>query len=207
MASRTQKQNAPLPVPPRRQPSVPLLLLLAFGLGVGTTWLVMRRSSHAPAQPEIESFLPKSAAPAAAGSPFASAPAALPPNVSQLSPVDAARTLGNWNYDRQNWPHAIEHYEEAIARGADNPDVRTDLGNCYRFLGQPEKALAQYEIAQKQNPMHENSLFNQISLFDDLLHDRTRGDAAARDFLERFSQSPQAAAVRQRPQGGATPPK
>jgi hypothetical protein len=32
--------------------------------------------------------------------------------------------------DRQNWAHAIEHYQEEIARGADNPDVRTDLRNC-----------------------------------------------------------------------------
>ena len=88
----------------------------------------------------------------------APAAAAEPPDVSQLPPADAARTLGNWNYDRQNWPHAIEHYEKAIARGADNPDVRTDLGNCFRFLGQPEKALEQYQIAQKENPLHENSL-------------------------------------------------
>ena len=61
---------------------------------------------------------------------------------------------------------------EAIAQGADTPDVRTDLGNCFRFLGQPQKALEQYAIAQKQNPQHENSLFNQISLYGDLLHDK-----------------------------------
>lgn len=115
--------------------------------------------------------------------------------------ADAARTLGNWNYDQQNWLHAIEHYEEAITRGADNPDVRTDLGNCYRFLGQAEKALAEYEIAQKQNPQHENSLFNQISLLGDLLHDQARSEAVAREFLERFPQSPQVMAVRERLQG------
>jgi tetratricopeptide (TPR) repeat protein len=123
--------------------------------------------------------------------------AAVPPDVSQLTPAEAARTLGNWNYDRQNWPHAIEHYEQAIARGADNPDVRTDLGNCFRFLGQPEKALEQYQISQKENPLHENSLFNQISLLADLLHDNERAAAAARDFLARFPQSPRAETVKQ----------
>ena len=130
-------------------------------------------------------------------SPPASPPAAEPPDVSQLTPADAARTLGNWNYDRQNWPHAIEHYEEAIARGADNPDVRTHLGNCFRFLGQPEKALEQYQIAQKENPLHENSLYNQISLFADLLHDNERAGTAAANFLARFPQSPRAETVSQ----------
>ncbi len=176
---------------------VPLLILVAFGLGAGTTWLVMRSSSSAPPKPAIESFLPSPG-----GQPgmtqLPSTARAEPPNVSQLPPAEAARTLGNWNYDRQNWAHAIEHYEQAIARGADNPDVRTDLGNCFRFRGQPEKALEQYQIAQKQNPQHENSLFNQISLYDDLLHDKERAAATARDFIARFPQSPQAELARQR---------
>ncbi len=121
-----------------------------------------------------------------------------PPDVSQLAPAEAARTLANWNYDQQNWTHAIEHYQNAIESGADNADVRTDLGNCFRFLGQPEKALEQYEIAQKENPLHENSLFNQISLFADLLHDKERAQAVARDFIARFPQSPRVELARER---------
>ena len=200
MARSNPKPNSPNP-----RGLVPLFLLLAFALGVGTTWLIMHTSARQTAGPEIESFLPP---PGTAGlAPASPSPVAGPPNVSQMSPADAARTLANWNYDQQNWPHAIEHYEEAIARGADNADVRTDLGNCYRFLGQPEKALAQYEIAQKQNPLHENSLFNQISLLGDLLHDQARSAAAAREFLQRFPQSPQAVTVRQRlPGASGSPP-
>ena len=114
-----------------------------------------------------------------------------------LSPGEAARTLANWNYDRQNWPHAIEHYEEAIARGTDNPDVRTDLGNCFRFLGRPQKALEQYEIAQKANPMHENSLFNQAGLFAEVLQDDQRALSVAREFIARFPQSPRAESAKQ----------
>ena len=130
---------------------VPLLLLAAFGLGVGTTWIALRGSSNAPTKPEIESFLPGAPGQPPVASQLATPAAAAAPDVSQMAPADAARTLANWNYDRQNWSHAIEHYEQAIAAGADNPDVRTDLGNCFRFLGQPQKALEQYEIAQKQN--------------------------------------------------------
>jgi Tfp pilus assembly protein PilF len=193
MANRMRKAKSPKQ---RLQWSVPLLLLAAFGLGVGTTWMVLRGSSGAPAKPEIESFLPPTAG-QGTSSPF-TPPASAPPDVSQLPPAEAARTLANWNYDQQNWKHAIEHYEQAIAAGADTPDVRTDLGNCYRFLGQPEKALEQYELAQKENPQHENSLFNQISLFSDLLHDPERAAATARDFLARFPQGSQAEAARQR---------
>ena len=114
-----------------------------------------------------------------------------------MSPADAERTLADWNYDRQNWPHAIDHYQEAIAKGADNPDVRTDLGNCFRFIGQPQKALEQYQIAQKQNPMHENSLFNQAGLFAEVLHDNEQALTIAREFLVRFPQSPRAESARQ----------
>lgn len=165
-----------------------LLVLGAFALGAGVTWGLMRRP--APPTSTIESFLPGNAA-----GPTSAAPTA--PDVSQLPPAEAERTLANWNYDQRNWAHAIEHYQQALAAGADTPDVRTDYGNCFRFLGQPQKALEQYEIAQKQDPGHENSLFNQISLFAEHLYEPDRAAAAARDFVARFPQSPQAAAARQ----------
>ena len=183
----------------RSQPSIPLLILAAFGLGAGMTWLAMRGSTNAPPAPVIENFTGASVGQSPNG--FQPAPAAVPsgpPDVSQLAPTEAARTLANWNYDRRNWTHAIEHYQAAISGGDDDPDIRTDLGNCFRFLGQPEKALEQYEIAQKQNPLHENSLFNQISLFADLIHDTERAKAVARDFIARFPQSPQLELVKER---------
>src|SRR6266853_2492383 len=95
------------------------------------------------------------------------------------------------------WAHAIEHYQEAIADGADNPDVRTDLGNCFRFINEPRRALEQYQIAQTENPMHENSLFNQAGLYAEVLHDDQRALATAREFLKRFPQSDHAAAAGQ----------
>jgi tetratricopeptide (TPR) repeat protein len=162
---------------------VPLLILGAFLLGAGGMWLIMRSSSPGhPRNPPVERLLPSSAT--------------QPPDVSQLAPADAAKILGNWNYDRHNWAHAIEHYQEAIASGIDNPDVRTDLGNCFRFIGDPQKALEQYQIAQTENSMHENSLFNQAGLYAEVLHDDQRALATAREFLKRFPQSDHAAAAR-----------
>jgi len=163
---------------------IPLLMLASFALGAGGMWLIMRTSSSGGAQKPATAL-------------FASPANTAPPNVANMSPAEAARTLADWNYDRQNWPHAIEHYQEAIAKGADNPDVHTDLGNCFRFIGQPQKALEQYKIAQTQNPQHENSLFNQAGLFAEVLHDDQQALAIAQEFLNRFPQSPRAESARQ----------
>jgi tetratricopeptide (TPR) repeat protein len=163
---------------------VPLLILAAFLLGAGGMWLIMRSSSDGRSQdPRVERL--------------SRSPATEPPDVSQLAPSEAQRILGNWNYDRHNWPHAIEHYQQAIADGADNPDVRTDLGNCFRFIGEPQKALEQYQIAQTEDPMHENSLFNQAGLYAEVLHDDQRALATAHEFLKRFPKSDRAAAATQ----------
>jgi tetratricopeptide (TPR) repeat protein len=193
MSDRPRKTTAPA----SSQLSIPLIMLAAFALGAGTTWLAMRGTTATPPGPAIENFIPPPLAQVPGLSQFTPPVTEEPPDVSRLAPADAERTLANWNYDRQNWSHAIEHYEAAIARGADTPDVRTDLGNCFRFLGQPQKALEQYKIAQKQNPQHENSLFNQISLFADLLHDKERALVVGQEFMTRFPQSPRAATAQE----------
>jgi Tetratricopeptide repeat len=193
MAKRPRKA----PQTPHSPISIPLIVLAAFALGAGTTWFVMRGVTAGPEKVAIQDFTGAARVAQSPGvTPVVPAAAAEPPDVSQLAPAEAARRLANWNYDRQNWTHAIEHYQTAIAEGADTPDVRTDLGNCFRFLGQPEKALEQYQLAQKQNPQHENSLFNQISLYGDLLHDKERALAVGHEFIARFPQSPQTATAK-----------
>jgi tetratricopeptide (TPR) repeat protein len=126
-----------------------------------------------------------------------SAPFNTKPDVSGLSPGQAAVVRGNFAYDRQNWPEAIREYQQAIAQGVDNADVRTDLGNAFRFSGQPQLALEQYSVAQNLNPQHENSLFNQISLYTEVLHDQARAIQLSEEFIQRFPSSAKAPAVRQ----------
>jgi tetratricopeptide (TPR) repeat protein len=178
----TEPEKPPkLKAEPSRLPTL-LTVIVAFALGAGAMWL-LGESHPWPKQ----SIATKSAAEPRPEE---------PPDVSQLAPGDAATTLANWNYDRRDWSHAIDHYQQAITLGRDNPDVRTDLGNCFRFLGQAQKALEQYEIAQTQNPQHENSLLNQAGLFAEVLHDSERAKATAREFIARFPQSPRAESAR-----------
>ena len=113
------------------------------------------------------------------------------------NPAEADRTLGNFYYDHQNWPEAIKHYRSAISLGLDDANIRTDLGNAYRFTGRADDALAEYRHAQTQDPTHEFSLFNQGGLY---LEDLKQPDKAVEiwnQYLVRFPNGRNAAAARQ----------
>lgn len=108
---------------------------------------------------------------------------------ASATPPPGLVEAGNWHYDRRHWAEAAASYEKALAAGTDNPDVRTDLGNCYRFLGRTNDALEQYRIAQSQNPQHEFSLFNTATLYAEVIKDPTKAREVARDFVARFPTS------------------
>jgi tetratricopeptide (TPR) repeat protein len=160
-----------------------LTIIVSAAVGAGITWLITSQHSKSAFHP-----VPLS--------PSATAFNATP-DVSGLSAGDAAVVLGNSAYDHQRWPNAIGQYQEAIASGVDTADVRTDLGNAFRFSGQPEKALEQYMVAQRLNPHHENSLFNQISLFTEVLHEPSRAIPLCQEFIRRFPASDKLSAVQQ----------
>ncbi|MEO7716816.1 MAG: tetratricopeptide repeat protein [Capsulimonas sp.] len=110
-----------------------------------------------------------------------------PDLILDLPPAKAALNLGNWSYDHKNWPAAIAYYTEAVKRGfGGNPDVLTDLGNAYRFAGQPQKALAQYFLAQQKQPSHETSLFNQGDVYANDLGDPKKAIDVWKQYLKRF---------------------
>ena len=104
---------------------------------------------------------------------------------SRTSAAQAALTQGNSYEDQQQWPLAIIAYKQAIAGGQDNPDIRTDLGVAYFRSQQPKLALEQYQAAQKQNPNHENSLYNQGSVYA-VTGNSPRAIALWQEYLKRF---------------------
>ena len=114
-----------------------------------------------------------------------------------LTPAQAALVSGNWYFDKMNWPQAIAEYQTAIKGGIDNANVRTDLGSSYRFMKQPAQAMEQYQIAQKQDPNHENSLFNQGGLYAFSLGQTAKGIETWNAYLKRFPDGINAAAARQ----------
>ncbi|PQV64761.1 hypothetical protein B1R32_10328 [Abditibacterium utsteinense] len=165
-----------------------IVAALALGAGVTGTMLWMENRAPVPvasapvAAPAASENL--GAAPVAGNAP--SNVPAMPPSVAGMTPGEAALTLGNWHYDSAQWPQAVAQYRVAITKGLDNPNVRTDLGNALRFDNQPEKALEQYKIAQKQDPQHEQSLFNQGGLWAITLKNPKNGIEAWNAYLKRF---------------------
>ena len=160
-----------------------LTVIVSATMGAAVTWLIMSQRSTSNVRP-VSTAQPN---------PMTSAV----PDVSGMPPGEAAVTLGNFAYDHQRWPEAIRRYQEAIASGLDNADVHTDLGNAFRFSGQPEEALSQYTIAQRLNPQHEKSLFNQISLFTETLNQPNRAVPICEEFIRRFPASDKIPAVQQ----------
>ena len=109
-----------------------------------------------------------------------SAPAAAPPDSSGAVPLDAseriatARTvvehdpknleawvdLGNLYFDTHQPQKSIEAYGHALEIKPDNPDVLTDQGVMFRAVGAYDKAIANFEKANRISPGHLQSLYN-----------------------------------------------
>lgn len=173
-------------------PGYLLTALVAAAVGAGVTFIAVAKPALKHAQDmqaqinQFQATLPPATAPANGGP--ATAPGVPPPSLTAgLDPAHAALNLGDWYEDHADWPHAIANYALAIADGLDNPDIRTDLGVAYYRSGQPQKALAQYQNAQKQNPAHENSLFNQGAAYAQL-GQAAKAVATWQKYLDRFPQ-------------------
>jgi len=172
--------------------------LCALGAGITGTllWVENRPSppqkTTAPTTPASATLpdipLPNPAQPAAPRGEVTQGGSQVPPSnlTSGMAPPEAALTLGNWNYDHEKWEEAVASYRTAIAGGVDNPNIRTDMGNALRFSDHPQEALQQYQAAQKQDPTHEQSLFNQGALYAVSLKNPRKGIEMWRAYLKRF---------------------
>jgi tetratricopeptide (TPR) repeat protein len=154
--------------------------VLSCGLGVLVTWAVMKDGAKPSASVSAAST------PSAVSSAPAPSESGPPPAEPGQSPAERAVVLGNWYYDQHRWSEAISQYQAALAGGVDNPNVRTDLGNCFRFSGDAGKALEQYDKAQSQDRNHEQSLFNTITLYSEVLHNSAKATETAKVYLSRF---------------------
>lgn len=177
------KPSSPAPAASEAAPAwLSYLFVGLAGILVGSsfTYLALRSQlSQRASAPMQLSAMP--------GSPTPTADHVPPANLTEgLAPAQADRALGNWHYDHRNWAEAQQRYESAIRQGSDDSDIRTDLGNVYRFLGRPTDALTQYQLAQRMNPQHEFSLFNQGTLLLDDLKDAAGAMAVWKQYLERF---------------------
>jgi len=170
---------------------VVVIAAIAFLAGAATSWLIFDQQQ--PKTSPLQAQQPPSSPPLTEA--ISAAP--VPPDLAPTSPGQAAVALGNWNYDRKLWQKAIESYQRAISLGMDNANVRTDLANALRFSGFPQQALAEYQIARREEPQHENSLCNLATLYAQVLNDPGNAVLAWQEYLRRFPDGDKAPVARQ----------
>lgn len=178
-------KQAPAPVPTSRWFILGVTALLGAIFGAAAALLVVQPRAPAPG------VVPVATNP----DPATHRPA--PDLTAGQPPAQADRTLGNFYYDHGNWALAMRHYESAIRQGIDDADIRTDLGNAYRFAGRPDDALRQYTLAQRMNPSHEFSLFNQGGLYLENFQQPGKAVEVWQEYLRRFPNGRSVAAARQ----------
>jgi cytochrome c-type biogenesis protein CcmH/NrfG len=68
--------------------------------------------------------------------------------------------IANIFYDAQQFRDAINYYSRSLQANPDNPGVRTDMGTAYFYLGDADRAIAEFNAALKSDPKHAQTLFN-----------------------------------------------
>ncbi len=106
---------------------------------------------------------------------------------------DAYKAVG----DRQRAQASVDAYGKALELKPNDPDVLTDQGVMYRALGQYDKAVANFEKANKANPAHVQSLYNLGVVYSSDLHQNDKAAAALNKVIQTAPASPQAAQAKQ----------
>ena len=76
--------------------------------------------------------------------------------------AEAVLLLANLNFDIKNWARARDLYAHHLELKPADPDVLTDLGVCYRELGDFQRALQLFDQAEKLAPAHWQSRYNKV---------------------------------------------
>jgi len=86
------------------------------------------------------------------------------PMVAKLSAdpknSDLMISIGNLYYDAKQYPVAVDYYGRALEIKPSDAAVRTDMATAYWYLGDADKAIAEFNTALKYAPTNPNTLFN-----------------------------------------------
>ena len=73
---------------------------------------------------------------------------------------DLLAAIGNLYYDAQQYPVAVDYYARALRVKPADAAVRTDMGTAFWFMGNADKAIAEFDQALTDVPDNPNTLFN-----------------------------------------------
>ena len=143
-----------------------LLGLIVGGMVIGPK-LARSKLAGTPSEPEAVAARPApAAAPAASGTaPMEAVRRQLDALKGTLARdpnnVEALVQLGDMYMEVSKYAQSIEYYERAL-RVRDDPNIRTDLGICYKQIGQLEKALQAFRAAEQLSPGQWQAVYNEV---------------------------------------------
>ncbi len=125
-----------------------------------------------PAQTAVQPAAPAASAPASLAAPQSPSPSRLKEMVdTQAAPLlaklnsdpknlDLLTSIGNLYYDAQQYPTAVDYYGRVLQNKPSDVSVRTDMATAYWYLGNPDRALEEFNKALAYAPNNPNTLFN-----------------------------------------------
>jgi cytochrome c-type biogenesis protein CcmH/NrfG len=69
-------------------------------------------------------------------------------------------SIGNAYYDTQQYPIAINYYQQSLKLQPANTDVRTDMATAYWYTGDADNAIVEFRKSLSYEPNKPNTLFN-----------------------------------------------
>jgi tetratricopeptide (TPR) repeat protein len=68
--------------------------------------------------------------------------------------------IGNLYYDAQQYPVAVDYYARELQIKPSDASVRTDMATAYWYLGNTDRAIAEFNTALTYAPTNPSTLFN-----------------------------------------------
>lgn len=143
------------------------LAVICLLLGIAAGWLF--RGTQSPAAAAENSAVPSPAATAMGTQPTpeqlkAMGDAQAKPLLDKLKSdpqnPELLASVGNVYYDAQQFPIAINYYEQCLKLQPDNTGVRTDMATAYWYGGDPDTAISEFKKSLSYEPNKANTLFN-----------------------------------------------
>ena len=135
---------------------------VAFGLIAG--WIIgtQQPSSRTSAPVAQTAAAPAQSAPSQRAAILDETKVAALKSVAENQPANAQPRveLANLYFDAERYDDAIAWYQDALKLTPNDVNVSTDLGVCYYYTNQPDKALLQLSHSLSIDPKHTKTLLN-----------------------------------------------
>lgn len=144
-----------------------LFALTCLLAGAAGGWAIasMRTPASIPAVPTSSAAATPSQPPASSPSQLkqmadAQAAPLLQKLASDPASPDTLTAIGNLYYDAQQYPVAVDYYARALRAKPSDASVRTDMGTAFWYMGNADRAIAEFNRALTYVPDNPNTLFN-----------------------------------------------